>query len=155
MGERIGADVVPQPDMPRQYEPGSGSIIVIVATDAPLLPHQCTRLAQRAALAVSRIGGNGEQYSGDLMLAFATGNRGIPPYAWDEDASTPRPEVALRMVAPQLMTRLFDLTIEATEEAIVNALVAATTVTGRNGLTAHALDHHLLQQALNTDQESR
>ncbi|MGB7358570.1 MAG: P1 family peptidase, partial [Mycobacterium sp.] len=138
VGELIGADVVPLPDMPRQYEPGSGSIIVIVATDAPLLPHQCTRLAQRAGLAVSRIGGSGEQYSGDLMLAFATGNRGIPPYAWDEDAGTPRPEIPLRMVAPQLMTRLFDLTIEATEEAIVNALVAATTVTGRNGLTAHA-----------------
>lgn len=155
VGERIGADVVPLPDMPRQYEPGSGSIIVIVATDAPLLPHQCTRLAQRAALAVSRIGGSGEQYSGDLMLAFATGNRGIPPYAWDEDASTPRPEIPLRMVAPQLMTRLFDLTIEATEEAIVNALVAATTVTGRNGLTAHAFDHHLLQQTLNPSQESR
>ncbi|MGB3352171.1 MAG: P1 family peptidase [Mycobacterium sp.] len=155
VGERIGPDVVPLPDMPRQYEPGSGSVIVIVATDAPLLPHQCTRLAQRAALAVSRIGGSGEQYSGDLMLAFATGNRGIPPYAWDEDADTPRPEIPLRMVAPQLMTRLFDLTIEATEEAIVNALVAATTVTGRNGLTAHALDHRLLQQTLNPSQESR
>ncbi|MGB7358189.1 MAG: P1 family peptidase [Mycobacterium sp.] len=155
VGELIGADVVPLPDMPRQYEPGSGSIIVIIATDAPLLPHQCTRLAQRAGLAVSRIGGTGEQYSGDLMLAFATGNRGIPPYAWDEDADTPRPEIPLRMVAPQLMTRLFDLTIEATEEAIVNALVAATTVTGRNGLTAHALDHNLLQQALTPTQESR
>ncbi|MDZ4235174.1 MAG: P1 family peptidase, partial [Dietzia sp.] len=155
VGERIGADVVPLPDMPRQYEPGSGSIIVIVATDAPLLPHQCTRLAQRASLAVSRIGGSGEQYSGDLMLAFATGNRGIPPYAWDEDAGAARPEIPLRMVAPQLMTRLFDLTIEATEEAIVNALVAATTVTGRHGLTAHALDHQLLRQALTTYQESR
>ena len=155
VGELIGADVVPLPDMPRQYEPGSGSIIVIVATDASLLPHQCTRLAQRAGLAVSRIGGTGEQYSGDLMLAFATGNRGIPPYAWDEDAGTPRPEIPLRMVAPQVMTRLFDLTIEATEEAIVNALVAATTVTGRNGLTAHALDHDLLQQALTPTQESR
>ncbi len=133
---------------PPRYEHGSGSIIVIVATDAPLLPHQCTRLAQRAALAVSRLGGTGEQYSGDLMLAFSTGNRGIPPYAWDEDADTARPEVPLRMVAPQLMTRLFDLTIEATEEAIVNAMVAATTMTGRNGFTAHALDHDLLRNAL-------
>lgn len=155
VGELIGADVVPLPDTPRQYEPGSGSIIVIVATDAPLLPHQCTRLAQRASLAVSRIGGSGEQYSGDLMLAFATGNHGIPPYSWDEDAGTARPEIALRMVAPQLMTRLFDLTIEATEEAIVNALVAATTVTGRHGLTAHAIDHNLLQHALTPTQESR
>ena len=91
----------------------------------------------------SRLGGSGEQYSGDLMLAFSTGNRGIPPYGWDEDADTATPEVPLRMVAPQLMTRLFDLTIEATEEAIVNALVAATTLTGHNGVTAHALDHNL------------
>ncbi|MDH6197793.1 D-aminopeptidase [Mycobacterium frederiksbergense] len=148
VGELIGPDQVPVPDMPRAYEPGSGSIIVIVATDAPLLPHQCTRLAQRAALAVGVLGGTGEQYSGDLMLAFATGNRGIPPYAWDEDVDTERPEVELRMVAPQLMTRLFDLVIEATEEAIVNALVAAQTLTGPDGRTAHALDHKLFRSAL-------
>jgi D-aminopeptidase len=80
------------------------------------------------------------------MLAFATGNRGIPPYGWDDDPGTQRPEIALRMVAPQLMTRLFDMTIEATEEAIVNAMVAATTLRGRNGMTVHALPHDLLRQ---------
>ncbi len=148
VGELIGPDDVPLPETPTRYESGSGSIIVVVATDAPLLPHQCTRLAQRAALGVARVGGTGEQYSGDLMLAFATGNRGIPPYAWDEDPKAEEPEIALRMVAPQLMTRLFDLTIEATEEAIVNAMVAATTLTGRNGLTAHAIDHTLLGKAM-------
>lgn len=148
VGERIGPDRVPLPGTSARYEPGSGSIIVIVATDAPLLPHQCTRLAQRAALAVANVGGTGEQYSGDLMLAFSTGNRGIPPYAWDEDTAVARPEVALRMVVPQLMTRLFDLTIEATEEAIVNAMVAATTLTGRGGMTVHALDHDLLRHAV-------
>ena len=149
IGEMIGPSEVPLPDLPARYEPGSGSIIVVIATDAPLLPHQCSRLAQRSALAVSRLGGAGEQYSGDLMLAFSTGNRGIPPYAWDEDPATASPEVPVRMVAPQLMTRLFDLTIEATEEAIVNAMVAATTMTGHNGFTAHALDHDLLRHALN------
>lgn len=148
VGEKIGPAEVPLPDLPARYEPGSGSIIVIIATDAPLLPHQCTRLAQRSALAVARLGGTGEQYSGDLMLAFSVGNRGIPPYAWDEDPHTARPEIPVRMVAPQLMTRLFDLTIEATEEAIVNAMVAATTLTGHNGFTAHALDHQLLRNAL-------
>jgi D-aminopeptidase len=148
VGELIGPDVVPLPELPPGYETGSGSIIVIVATDAPLLPHQCARLAQRAALAVGRLGGTGEQYSGDLMLAFATGNRGIPPYAWDEDAGNARPEIGLRMVAPQLMTRLFDLAVEATEESIVNALVAATTLTGRDGRTAHALDHALFRKTL-------
>lgn len=148
VGELIGADEVPTPDIPARYEAGSGSIIAIVATDAPLLPHQCTRLAQRAALGVARLGGAGEQYSGDLMLAFATGNRGIPPYAWDEDPDAQQPEVPLKMVAPQLMTRLFDLTIEATEEAILNAMVAATTLTGRNGTTVHAIDHTKLLQVL-------
>ena len=152
VGEMIGPTTVPLPDLPPGYEPGSGSIIVIVATDAPLLPHQCTRLAQRAALAVGRLGGTGEQYSGDLMLAFSTGNRGIPAYAWDEDAGTARPEIGVRMLAPQLMTRLFDLTIEATEEAIVNAMVAATTMTGRHGFTAHAIDHDLLRTALSPEE---
>jgi D-aminopeptidase len=137
---------VPLPDYPARFEPGSGSIIVIVATDAPLLPHQCQRLAQRASLAVGRIGGTGEQYSGDLMLAFSTGNRGIPPYAWDEDVDVAQREVPVRMVVPQLMTRLFDLTIEATEEAIVNTLVAAKTLTGHRGYTAHAIDHTLLAE---------
>lgn len=144
VGARIGADQVPLPDYPARFEPGSGSIIVIVATDAPLLPHQCQRLAQRASLAVGRVGGTGEQYSGDLMLAFSTGNRGIPPYAWDEDVEVAQREVPVRMVVPQLMTRLFDLTIEATEEAIVNTLVAAQTLTGYRGFTAHAIDHTLL-----------
>ncbi|WP_374110460.1 P1 family peptidase [Mycolicibacterium sp. F2034L] len=147
IGELIGPAEVPLPALPAGYEPGSGSIIVIVATDAPLLPHQCRRLAQRSALAVGRLGGTGEQYSGDLMLAFSTGNRGIPPYSWDEDADTARPEIPVRMVAPQLMTRLFDLTIEATEEAIVNAMVAATTLTGHRGYTAHAIDHDRLRNA--------
>ncbi len=148
VGELVGPEQVPLPELPARYEPGSGSIIVVVATDAPLLPHQCTRLAQRAALAVSRVGGSGEQYSGDLMVAFSTANRGIPPYAWDEDPGTAQPEIALRMVAPQLMTRLFDLTIEATEEAIVNAVVAAQTMTGPSGITAHALDHNRFQQVM-------
>jgi D-aminopeptidase len=80
------------------------------------------------------------------MLAFSTGNRGIPAYAWDEDVDAGTPEIPLRMVAPQLMTRLFDLTIEATEEAIVNAMVGATTLTGRNGMTVHALPHDLLRE---------
>lgn len=148
VGEIVDESVIPKPGIPEQYLAGSGSIIVIVGTDAPLLPHQCTRLAQRAALAVGRMGGTGEQYSGDLMLAFATGNRGIPPYAWDETPETEQAAVPLRMVVPQLMTRLFDLTVEATEEAIVNSMVAATTLTGRHGMTVHALDHALLQRAL-------
>lgn len=152
VGEKIDADTVPLPGVPAGYERGSGSIVVVIATDAPLLPHQCTRLAQRAALAVGRMGGTGEQYSGDLMIAFSTANRGIPPYSWDEDTGVENAHVDVRMAVPQLMTRLFDLVVEATEEAIVNAMVAAETVTGRGGLTVHALDHHLLQQAMSPNE---
>ncbi len=148
VGAIIGADAVPLPETPRSYEPGSGSIVVVVATDAPFLPHQLDRLAQRAALGVGKMGGTGEQYSGDLMIAFSTGNRGIPPYAWDENAATERAKIEVSMMAPQLMTAFFDLVIEATEEAILNCMVAARTLTGPFGVTAHAIDHDLLTQAM-------
>ena len=73
VGERIGADVVPLPAAP----PGSGSIIVLLATDAPLLPGQCERLARRAGFGIARTGGMGEHSSGDFALCFATGNAGL------------------------------------------------------------------------------
>ncbi|WP_309131219.1 P1 family peptidase [Brevibacterium sp.] len=149
VGRRISAEVIPTPEVPRGFEPGSGSIVVVVATDAPFLPHQCSRLAQRAALGVGRMGGAGEQYSGDLMLAFSTGNRGIPPYLWDERTDVEPATIGLSMIAPQLMTSFFDLVIDATEEAILNCLVSATTLTGPTGTTAHAIDHELLMTAMN------
>lgn len=147
---RINGTPITQPDVPLPapapgFQPGSGSIIVIVATDAPLLPHQCRRLAQRCALAVGRIGGTGEQYSGDLMLAFSTGNRGIPSYGIVSDAASLQAEIPVRMVGPQLMDLLFDMTIEATEEAIVNAMVAAETVVGYRGYTVYAIDRDQLR----------
>ena len=74
VGRELGAKVVPLPGVPDE---GAGSIIVVVATDAPLLPHQCARLAQRAALGIARTGGVGEDSSGDLLLAFAVGNRDL------------------------------------------------------------------------------
>lgn len=148
VGEFITADQVPLPDPPRPGAPGAGSIVVVIATDAPLLPHQCTRLAQRGALGIGRVGGAGEQYSGDLLIAFSTGNRGLPPYGWDEDPHTERPELAVRMLAPQLQTSMFDAVIDACEEAILNALVAAQTMVGQHGTTVHALPHDLLLEAV-------
>ena len=121
---------------------GRGSIIVIVATDAPLLPGQCDRLAQRAALGVARCGGAGEHSSGDLMLAFATGNRGLRRLA-DPALDDPAP-VGLRATPAVAMDGLFYAVIEATEEAIVNAMVAAPITTGRDGITAHAIPHDRL-----------
>ncbi len=126
-------------------EAGSGSIIVVLATDAPLLPHQCERLAQRAGLGVARVGGGGENSSGDLFIAFSTGNRGrISSY---KSAGVPEPfDVA--MLPDTAISALFWAAIEATEEAILNALVGAETMVGRDGITAHALDHALLVETM-------
>ena len=117
--------------------PGSGSIIVVLATDAPLLPHQCERLAQRAGLGIARMGGIGSTGSGDIFVAFATGNRGLPEAALEPDL---RRVIDVRMVEDTRMTPLFHAAVEATEEAIVNALLAAGTMTGADGITAHGLD---------------
>ena len=115
-------------------EPGDGSIIIVVATDAPLLPHQCERLAQRATIGLARVGGIGANSSGDIFLAFATGNRGLP------GAEETTAEIAhCRMIANDRMTPLFEACAEATEEAILNALCMATTTTGVDGRTMYAL----------------
>lgn len=115
---------------------GSGSIIGVVATDSPLLPHQCTRLAQRAGLGVARMGGVGERTSGDLFLCFATGNRGMT--AGELGRESP-PTVPLTMLSDTHITGLFDAVVEATEEAILNAMLSAETMVGRDGITVHAL----------------
>ncbi|HSS35784.1 MAG TPA: P1 family peptidase [Patescibacteria group bacterium] len=146
VGEAIPIDIVPSPARDAPPDPGSGSIIVIVATDAPLLPHQCERVAQRAALGIGRAGGTGGTTSGDLILAFATGNRGL---AMNQPGAPVAPMVdGLRMVLDPGLDALFDATVEATEEAIVNALVAAETMVGRDGITAHALPHDRLVAAM-------
>ncbi len=122
-----------------------GSIIILVATDAPLLPHQCERLAQRAGLGLARVGSTAGNYSGDLFLAWATGNRGLPSLSPEAEGGG---TVDVRMVADRAIDPLFDATIEATEEAIVNALVAAETMVGRDGVTAHALPHDRLLETM-------
>ena len=125
--------------MPNYDVLARGSIIVVVATDAPLLPPQLQRLVERVPLAIGRMGGLGENSSGDIFVAFSTGNSG----AWAE-----RPVASLESLPNSDMNALFEATVEATEEAILNAMVAAETMTGRDGLTAHALPHDRLQEVL-------
>jgi D-aminopeptidase len=110
---------------------GAGSIIIIVATDAPLLPHQLKRLVTRASLGVGRMGGLGEDSSGDIFLAFSTANR----------ASVARTDgvPTFESLPNDRMNPLFEATVEATEEAILNAMLAAETMTGADGFRAHAL----------------
>ena len=134
VGERIGSDRVPLPETPE----GAGSIIVVLATDAPLLPGQCERLARRAGFGIARTGGMGERSSGDFALCFATGNRGL-----DADEA----ELSLRMLNDSRIDALYEAIIDAVEESIVNALLAAETMTGRGG-TVSALPPELLLEAL-------
>lgn len=102
-------------------------------------------LAQRAGLGIARLGAGGEHFSGDLLLAFATGNRGLPVSDYGADA--PR-TVPLQMLSDTHITALFDAVADATEEAILNALLAAETMTGRDGITAYALEAAALTEAL-------
>ncbi len=134
VGRELGPDKVP---LPLRLDDASGSIIVLVATDAPLLPHQCDRVAHRAALGVARTGGAGENSSGDLILAWSTANA-ISSGATQD----------VRMLANERIDQVFYAAIDATEEAIVNALLAAETTTGRGGATAHRLEPEQLAEVL-------
>lgn len=116
-----------------------GSIIIVVATDAPLLAHQLKRIARRAALGVARTGGTAGNGSGDIFVAFSTANAG---------AASARPVAALTMLSNSRISPVFDATVEATEEAIINALVAAETMIGRDGNRSEALDHDRLREIL-------
>ena len=142
VGEALPVSEVPSPD---PAGPGAGSIIVIVATDAPLLPGQCTRVAQRASFGIARTGGVGEHWSGDLLLAFSTANRGMP--ASEMGAETPL-TFSVEALADAHIDAVFDAAVEATEEAILNALLGAETMSGRDGLTAHAIDPERLLEVL-------
>ncbi|MBU0491952.1 MAG: P1 family peptidase [Chloroflexi bacterium] len=133
VGREIGPDQVPQPG-PRPLD--MGSIVIVVGTDAPLLPLQCRRLAQRATLGLARAGGVGHNRSGDIFLAFATGNH--LPVPMDD----PYP---LYMLPHGQMNPFFGAVAEAVEESIINALTAAETTTGAHGRMAHALPLDTLQ----------
>jgi D-aminopeptidase len=150
VGERVTDADVPLPveqDWPPvgRARAHPGSIIIIVATDAPLLPGQCDRLAQRAGFGVARTGGVGEHSSGDLILAFSTANRSL---VVGESGPEGEHEIPIRMLSDAYITPLFDAVIDATEEAIVNALLAARTMEGHSG-TAYALDGDTLLGAMN------
>ena len=146
VGEAIDTDEVPAPEEPGGGEgaAGAGSIIGVVATDAPLFPTQCARLAQRVGLGVARAGGVAANSSGDLFLAFSTANRGRLPGPEDRDPAT----ATIVVLANARMTPLFEAVVDATEEAIANALLGAETMTGRDGITARSLPPDRLMAVL-------
>src|SRR6185369_2509934 len=111
--------------------PEQGSIIVVLATDAPLLPHQLKRIATRVSLGIGRQGGFGGNSSGDIFIAFSTANA----RAWFND----QPVTNIQMLPNDRITPLFQATAQATEAAITNALLAAETTTGANDLRIYAM----------------
>ncbi len=147
VGRVLTTERIPSPfDQEKNLQnPGTGSIIVVLATNAPLLPIQCDRLAIRAGVGLARMGGGTDDGSGDIFLAFATGNRGLPRAVLDADVPQ---TVPVRMLPNERMTPLFQAAAEATEAAILNALLAAGTVTGRDDITAHGLAPKALLAAL-------
>jgi D-aminopeptidase len=155
VGREIGHGVIPyphltQPDpylkMPQHIVDRinefqeEGSIMIVVATDAPLLPVQCKRLAQRAAIGLGRIGGLGNNGSGDFIICFSTANKvaPVPDKAVD----------GIEMMPNHQMTPMFQATIEATESAILNSMLAAEDITGRNGNKAYALTSEAVENVM-------
>jgi len=122
------------------YGEETGSIIIAVATDAPLLPTQLKRIARRATMGLARTGSVSGSGSGDIFLAFSTANPGV----WEGK----QPAETVRMMPNDRMDRLFTAAVQATEEAIVNAMVAAETMTGIDGHRADRLPHDALRAAL-------
>ncbi len=160
VGREIPVDEVPAPGIPTPGgtipPPGGtpppsdgGSIIIVIATNAPLLPMQCRRLAQRATIGLARMGGIGANSSGDIFLAFSTANRGLhQPEALAHGPNAQISPIPVQMLPNEALTVLFEAVAEATEEAILNALCAATTMRGVNGRVVHALPLERLQDVL-------
>jgi len=142
VGQEI-AGRMPVAALDRPYHEDQGSIIIVVATDAPLLPHQTKRLARRATMGLARTGSVSGNGSGDIFIAFSTANPGAEPGARPVNGP-----VNVAMLPNDALGTLFEATVQATEEAIVNAMVGAETMTGAGRNTVYALPHDLLQEAL-------
>jgi L-aminopeptidase/D-esterase-like protein len=145
-GAPVGHDL-PQSPSARAADPAArldalgevGSIIIVVATDAPLLPHQLKRVARRATLGLARTGSVSSNGSGDIFIAFSTANAGA--------ADAPN-AAQVSMLSNARIGAIFEATVQATEEAIINALVAAETMTGVDGHRTEAISHDALRQVL-------
>jgi len=145
-GVPVGQDL-PQSATARAGDPAAardalgeaGSIIIVVATDAPMLPHQLKRIARRATLGLARTGSVSSNGSGDIFIAFSTANAG---------AADARDTAQVSMLSNERIGAVFEATVQATEEAIINALVAAETMTGVDGHRTEAISHDALRTVL-------
>jgi L-aminopeptidase/D-esterase-like protein len=132
-------------ELARTRQPGeqdtiaSKSIIIVLATDAPMLPHQLERLVRRASLGLARTGSISANSSGDIFIAFSTANAG---------AASADPVAQVGMISNEQITTLFEAAVQATEEAVINTLIGAETMTGMNGTTVEAIPHHRVREIL-------
>jgi len=137
IGKEI-SDLIPQHD-PIKKDEDRGSIIVVVATDAPLLPHQLKRIARRVPMGIAKAGGYASDSSGDIFIAFSTANKG---------AANRTTNQKLSMLPNDLISPLFEATVQATEESIINALLAAKTMVGINNTIVYELPEDRLLEIL-------
>jgi len=146
VGQILDDAAVPVPVLPETGGPvAAGSIIVVLATDAPLLPVQLRRVAQRAGMGLAFLGAYGDHFSGDIFAAFSTANRGLPRQDYEAGGPVRLP---LEWVSLPHFDGLLQAAAEATAEAILNALLQAETMVGRDGVTAHALEGERLVEVL-------
>ncbi len=137
VGEELASPPVASLEHP--YREDTGSIIIVIATDAPLLPHQTKRMARRATMGLARTGSTSGNGSGDIFIAFSTAN----PRAASAKVSVP-----VDMMPNDTLNPVFEAAVQATEEAIINAMLAATSMTGRDGHRVAELPHDRLRQVL-------
>ncbi|MGH8957865.1 MAG: P1 family peptidase, partial [Acidimicrobiia bacterium] len=132
---------IPYAEVPTPFERerSDGSIIIVIATDAPLVSDQCRRLARRAAIGLARVGGMAHNGSGDIFVAFSTANH--HPHGH-------RGPYELTALPPDHLDAVFAAVIRATEESILNALCAAETMTGQQSRTAHALPRGRVEELM-------
>jgi L-aminopeptidase/D-esterase-like protein len=138
-GVPVGKEITDLRPTPGKADTDQGSIIVVLATDAPLLPHQLERIVKRVALGIGVMGGRGGNSSGDIFIAFSTAN---PEVSKDDGIAR------LEMLPNDRITPLFEAAASATEEAIVNAMVAAETMEGVNGNKVFAIPHDRVKEVL-------
>jgi L-aminopeptidase/D-esterase-like protein len=127
---------------------GAGSVIAVVATDAPMIPQQCAALARRVSLGLARTGTTGGHFSGDVFLAFSTGNAGALDSGFPDEEPDEVPLRSMRLVPWNRMDAFFAATVECVEEAVLNALVSNRTMVGRSGHLSPALPHDLVVERL-------
>lgn len=156
-GQRMGDLSVPSPmedgnwfmnDLQQAVPSGAGSVVVVVATDAPMIPDQCEALARRVPLGLARTGTTGSHFSGDIFIAFSTANGGALHSGFPQTTQHDVTLNVLSFVPWNWMDDFYTATVQAVEEAVLNALVANEDMIGRSGHTSYALPHDLVKQRL-------